>query len=144
MSRHLSFNSNHLGASNVPLCIACASLLLATFHCMPLRAQVANGQSSLASPPSSPDTQHMADIERRLNDVTSSLTQTQQALEQSLLEIQRLRAELDALRLQAGNAPTNPPASLPAKPTAAPAQNAAGEIAAGASSSSDDLKALHD
>src|SRR5277367_1985907 len=134
MSRHLSFNSNHLGASNVPLCIACASLLLATFHCAPLRAQTTNGQSSQASPASSSDTQHMADIERRLNDVTSSLTQTQQALEQSLLEIQRLRAELDALRLQAGNAPASPSASpqanLPAKPPAAPTQNPAGDIAA--------------
>jgi hypothetical protein len=148
MSRYSSFNSNRLRGHNVSFGIACASLLLAAFHGAPLPAQTTNGQSSQASPASSSDTQHMADIERRLNDVTSSLTQTQQALEQSLLEIQRLRTELDALRLQAGNAPTsppiNPPASLPAKPPAAPTQNAAGEIAAGASSSSDDLKALHD
>jgi hypothetical protein len=144
MSRYSSFNSNRLGGHNVSFGIVCASLLLATFHCAPLRAQTTNGQSSQASSASSSDTQHMADIERRLNDVTSSLTQTQQALEQSLIEIQRLRAELDALRLQAGNAPTNPPASLPAKPPAAPTQNAAGDIAAGGSSSSDDLKAVHD
>ena len=46
------------------------------------------------------DTYDIADIERRLDDVTTTLTQTQQALEKSLLEIQQLRSQLNALRSQ--------------------------------------------
>jgi hypothetical protein len=135
MRRHPSFNSNCLDGRIVSFCIVWASLFLAAFHCASLLAQTTNGQSSPGSPTSSSDTQHMADIERRLNDVTTALTHTQQALEQSLLEIQRLRAELDALR-QTGNAP--------AIPEAAATRNATGDIAPGSSSSSDDLKALHE
>jgi hypothetical protein len=46
------------------------------------------------------DAQQMASIERRLNDLTATLTQTQEALRQSLSEIQRLRSELDGMRSQ--------------------------------------------
>jgi hypothetical protein len=47
----------------------------------------------------------MEDIEHRLNEVTVALSQTQQALQQSLLEIQQLRGELDALKLKEAIAP---------------------------------------
>ena len=130
MSRHLFFESNRPVVHSVSSCIALASLLVVVLHCAPLRAQAANG-------PSPSDTQRMADIERRLNDVTTALTQTQQQLEQSLLQIQRLRAELDALQPHAANAP-------PPIPAAAAVPNAAPDIAATSNSSSDDLKAVRE
>jgi hypothetical protein len=135
MSRIPSSNSYRLGGHNVSFCIACASLFFATFHCAPILAQTTNGQSP--QPASSSDTQRMADIERRLDDVTTTLGQTQQALQQSLLEIQRLRAELNALRPPTGNPPAVP------EPAVAPSAGA--ETATGSkSSSSDDLEALHE
>jgi hypothetical protein len=136
MSRHPFSNSHRLGVHSVFSCIALAYLLVVALHCAPLRAQTTNGPSPPSSPPSSSDTQRMADIERRLNDVTTALSQTQQQLEQSLLQIQRLRAELDALQPHAGNAPPIP--------IAAPTQNAAADIAVTGSSSSEDLKAVRE
>jgi hypothetical protein len=133
MSRHPFFKSNRPGVHSVSSCIAMASLLVVAIHCAPLRAQA-------TTEPSPSDTQRMADIERRLNDVTTALTQTQQQLEQSLLQVQRLRAELDALQPHAANAPPIPAAA----PNAAPTQNAAPDITATSSSSSDDLKAVHE
>ena len=50
--------------------------------------------------PSKTDTPQLADIEHRLDDLTGTLAQTQKQLQQSLLEIQRLHAELDILRAQ--------------------------------------------
>lgn len=136
MSRGPSFNSNRLGGHNVSSCLALAPLLLAALYGAPILAQTTNAQPSQVLPAPSSDTQRMADIEHRLNDVTTALSQTQQALQQSLLEIQRLRAELEALRASAGN----PPISTGAVAT----PNAAGDISAGSSSSSDDLKGLHE
>jgi hypothetical protein len=135
MSRHQSFNSNRITAHSVSVCIALASLLLVIVQCTPLLAQTANGQSPQTTSASSPDTQHMADIERRLDDVTTTLSQTQQSLEQSLQEIQRLRAELNALRSQTGNPPVFPQV---APPQTAP------DVATGSSSSNDEIKTLHE
>jgi hypothetical protein len=74
-------------------------------------------------------TQQLNDIEQRLKGLTDTLTQTQQALKQSLLEIQRLHAELDALRAKdsvgataASTAPT------PATSTAAPSQSVSSSL----------------
>jgi hypothetical protein len=136
MSRYPSFNSNSFSGHSVTFRIALVSLLLASCPCAPLCAQAPYGQSAQASTPSSSDVQRMADIEHRLNDVTTSLTQTQQALEQSLLEIKRLRAELDAMRQSATNAP--------ALPAAATTPNVVSDTAAVGTSSSDDVKALHE
>jgi hypothetical protein len=56
----------------------------------------------------SSDSQRMAGIEQRLNEVTATLSQTQQALEQSLLEIQKLRGELDAMKLKTAAGAASP------------------------------------
>jgi len=136
MSRRPAFNSNRRGGYNISFYIAWASLLFAGFLCAPLLAQTTNGQSLTGSQSSSSDTEHMADIEHRLNDVTAALIHTQQTLEQSLLEIKRLRAELDTLQHSARSAPaiSEPPAIL----------IVTGDIPADSTSSSDDLKALHE
>lgn len=55
---------------------------------------------SEAPPTSNPDTARLADLERRLNEVTNNLAQTQQVLEKSLAEIQQLRGQLESLRAQ--------------------------------------------
>jgi regulator of replication initiation timing len=137
MRRHPAFNSNRLCGRVVSFFIAWAALLLTVFSCTPLLSQTTSGQSSPAS--SSDTQQHMADIERRLNEVTTTLSQTQQALEQSLIEIQKLHAELDALK----QPPVN---NTPAIPETAATKNAAANNnnPADNSSSSDDLKALHE
>jgi hypothetical protein len=136
MRRHPSFNSSRFTGRN----ITCVSLFLITSFCAPLLAQTTTTQpASGQSTSTSADTQqHMADIERRLNDVTTTLSQTQQALEQSLIEIKKLHAELDALRQPANTTPANPEAAV--------ARNAGdnGALPTGSSSSSDDLKALHE
>jgi hypothetical protein len=75
----------------------------------------------------------MEDIEQRLNAVTATLSQTQQALQQSLLEIQQLRGELDAMKLKAATSSMsaeNPAAVVPTS-TVESMQN-------------NDLKALHE
>jgi hypothetical protein len=56
-----------------------------------------------------PDAQHLTEIEHRLNAVTDALSQTQRSLEQSLIEIQKLRAQIDGLRAETGV-----PAAVPA------------------------------
>jgi hypothetical protein len=70
----------------------------------------------------SDDAQQLTDIEKRLDTLTESLSETQQALRASLLEIQLLHAELDALRAKKttlnpdpslGNVPLAGPHSLP-------------------------------
>jgi len=65
----------------------------------------------------------MADIGRRLDELTEALNQTQQALQASQQEVQRLRAELGALQSQNGNVPvpSGAEASQPAAPLAATA-----------------------
>jgi tetrahydromethanopterin S-methyltransferase subunit G len=66
-----------------------------------------------ATPPAQTEARHLTEIERRLDSLTETLTQTQSELRQSLLEIQRLHAELDALRSQGSSAVV---ASAPAAP----------------------------
>jgi hypothetical protein len=77
-----------------------AASLLLILHDRYLPAQTATPPVIPGSVPASGDAQHLTDIEKRLNEVTDALTQTQQTLQQSLLEIQRLHAELDALRAE--------------------------------------------
>ena len=78
-----------------------AGLLLLALNGWRLFAQnVTSPPPPSSSVPVAGDTQHLADIEKRLNEVTDALTQTQQTLQQSLLEIQRLRTQLDALRAE--------------------------------------------
>lgn len=66
------------------------------------------GAQTTAAP--NPDAQHLADIENRLNILTNTLAQTQRALQQSLMDIDHLRTELNTLR-QAGTAALPPPAA---------------------------------
>jgi hypothetical protein len=58
-------------------------------------AQLLHAQTA-AAPPA--DAQQIGDIERRLDDLTATLTETQKALQRSLNEIERLRGELNTLR----------------------------------------------
>ncbi|MES2390282.1 MAG: hypothetical protein V4555_01475 [Acidobacteriota bacterium] len=64
--------------------------------------------------PDPADPKSISDIEHRIDTLTEALTQTQKALQDSLLEIQRLRTELNAIkRSQQGTASlavTTPPA----------------------------------
>ena len=76
-----------------------ASLLLA-LNGSRLFAQTGTPPASSISVPAAGEPQHLADMEKRLNEITDALTQTQQTLQQSLIEIQRLRAQLDALRAE--------------------------------------------
>jgi hypothetical protein len=139
MRRHPAFNSNRFGGRIVPFCMAWAALLLVVFHYAPLLAQTTSEPSSQGSLAVSSDTQQrMAEIERRLDEVTTTLSQTQQALEQSLIEIQKLHAELNALKQPpAGNTPTFPESATTKNATA-------NGTPAGSSSSNDDLQALHE
>ena len=57
-----------------------------------------------ATAASIPDAARLAELERRLNDVTNNLAQTQQVLEKSLAEIQQLRGQLESLRTQTASA----------------------------------------
>jgi len=96
-----------------------------------------------ASQGPTPDAQQISGIEHRLNDLTDTLGQTQKALQQSLIEIQRLRAEIDALRLQSNHAPNSPMAiAPPAQPLAA--SSAAEAQSASADSHEADVQALHE
>lgn len=81
----------------------------------PLRAQTATArQQSVQTQPSvmpedqsgaaNSDAVRLAEVEKRLNDVTNTLSQTQQVLEKSLSEIQQLRTQLEALRAQTASA----------------------------------------
>jgi len=65
--------------------------------------------------------------------VTATLSQTQQALQQSLLEIQQLRGELDAMKLKAATS------SISAENPSAAVQTSTAE-----STQNNDLKALHE
>lgn len=62
------------------------------------------GEVSDATAASIPDAARLAELERRLNDVTNNLAQTQQVLEKSLAEIQQLRGQLESLRTQTASA----------------------------------------
>src|SRR5260370_15082152 len=93
-----------LGTASLLLLMLSGTALMAQRSAAPSPANAAGG-----SPPGSAnsDAQRMADIEDRLNDVTGALSQTQKMLEQSLLEIGRLRRELEALRTQKAGSPAN-------------------------------------
>lgn len=74
-------------------------LLLTTFT---LRGGIARAQNNAVVAPRPGDTEQIANIEQRLNDLTTTLRETQKALQQSLLEIQGLRSQLDALHSRDG------------------------------------------
>src|SRR6266702_1860747 len=80
-----------------------AGVLFSILSCPNLLAQGSSAISA-ANPASAADpnseSRHIADIEDRLDNVTAALAQTQQMLEKSTAEIQRLHAEIDALRAQ--------------------------------------------
>jgi hypothetical protein len=79
--------------------VSCAGILLASVFAV--------SNLSAQATPQRPDAQHVADIENRLNDLTNTLAQTQKALQQSLVDIDELRTELNALR-QTGATPSVP------------------------------------
>jgi len=104
------FNSNLHSRRRSSFCAAVACLLLSMLHSPTLHAQAAATTA---------DAQRIADIERRLNEVTATLTQ-------SLQEIQDLRAQLAALQPQ------------PAKPAPGGTENAS------SSAPKDDHQAIQD
>ncbi len=78
-----------------------------------------------AIPAASPDAQHIADIESRLNEVTATLAQTQKALQQSLVDIEYLRTQLNAIRQTSAALPPPPPPNTTASSVPVEAQIAA-------------------
>jgi hypothetical protein len=95
-------------------------LLLRCAAGVSLYAQSSSGQQTADAA----TTHQLNDIEQRLTSLTGTLTQTQQALQQSLLEIQRLHAELDALRTKDGvSATTASTTSASATTTSATSQS---------------------
>ncbi len=98
LANHSPTNSKHRGGRRASFSRAAACLLLSVFN-----GVVIVGRISMAQPPSNPqssteDARRIADIEHRLDTVTDALAQTQQTLQRSLLEIQMLRGQLEALR----------------------------------------------
>ena len=81
MSRPQEVYSSPRGS--VWACLALCFLFGAVFDGVSLTAQTATGQPGQNG--LNPDSRSMADIEHRLNDVTATLSQTQQALQQSYL-----------------------------------------------------------
>jgi hypothetical protein len=100
-SIYLTRRSRQLPSLLASACIVVSMLAGADLMAQTSPAQSPSNATSTGAPDAaSSDAQHIADIEKRLNDVTGALSETQQMLEKSLLEIQRLRAEVDALRAQ--------------------------------------------
>ena len=126
--------------------VVSASLFLFMNRSVPLLAQtppVPTQASSLSEhiPDSAnSDARHIADVERRLNDVTATLTQTQQVLEKSLVEIQQLRSQLDALRAQTAQ----PSGGTEAKVAQDSPANTSQPALSNDTSPKSDLKSLHD
>jgi len=125
--------------------LSCRSLALLSLALMVpsptprmMHAQAASPQPS----PSNRDSQQFANIEHRLDELTGTLAQTQKELQQSLIEIQRLHAELDALRAQS-QSPTATPALRPATATA-PTTGTLESQTASSSSAKDALQALQE
>ncbi len=94
-----------------PVCLICTGLVFSAgsfvqtlAQTSPLQAQ-AGPASAGQSYSTSTDASHLDEINRRLNDVTAALNQSQQLLEKSLFEIQQLRAQLNSLRAQETHAP---------------------------------------
>ena len=73
-------------------------MLLSMFYGIAIVGHITMAQPPSNPPSSSEDAQRIADIEHRLDTVTDALAQTQQTLQRSLLEIQMLRGQLEALR----------------------------------------------
>ena len=125
--------------------LSCRSLALLSLALMVHSAtsRVMNAQAASPQPSqSNTDTQQFANIEHRLDELTGTLAQTQKELQQSLLEIQRLHTELDALRAQS----QPPPATSALRPAAAaaPTTRALDSQTASGSSVQDALRALQE
>jgi hypothetical protein len=106
-----------------------------------LAGQTSSGSRS-AQATSGTDAQHMADIENRLDVVTDALEKTQETLQKSMLEIQTLRAQLDALRSK-----THATANAGGAPPSSPLGNAEVNtpvVLASNDAPKDDLQALHE
>jgi hypothetical protein len=131
MRRCPCFNSKQSANAQARFLVLICALVL-DFACAPLAAQT-GADAAPEQSISKPGDLRMEDIEQRLNAVTATLSQTQQALQQSLLEIQQLRGELDAMKLKAATSSMsaeNPAAVVPTS-TVESMQN-------------NDLKALHE
>jgi hypothetical protein len=75
------------------------------------------------------DPQKISDIEHRIDTLTETLTQTQKALQDSLLEVQRLRAELNTIKQsQQGVAAAPAPTVSTQSPVETTATPATGEL----------------
>ncbi len=88
------------GGCRVFLLPAVACLLWSMFNGATLRGQTSMAQSQPDSSQPVAQSQKMEEIEHRLDAVTDSLVQTQQALQKSLIEIQSLRGQIETLRAQ--------------------------------------------
>ena len=96
-------SAKHRGGGRVSFSRAAGCLLLSVLNGIAIV-----GHTSMAQPPSNPpssseDARRIADIEHRLDTVTDALAQTQQTLQESLLEIPKmLRGQLEALHCAFG------------------------------------------
>ena len=121
-----------------------AVLLLLSLNGGQFFAQTTTPPASSGSVPATGDTQHLADMEKRLNDVTDALTQTQQTLQQSLLEIQRLHKELDALRAEQARLKGNVQENIEKTPEDVVAAGKVQPAASSSGSTSSDLETLRE
>src|SRR5271168_1303313 len=111
MSSSLDYAHTHLrrrSGRRVTLLPGLACMVWSLVNGAALRGQTSTAEPQSEPPRSAAQIQRMADIEHRLDAVTDALAQAQQALQKSLLEIQTLRGQLDALRSQSGPAPEGP------------------------------------
>jgi hypothetical protein len=114
------------------------SALCCYSSCMLLFGQNSAVGSPVNITPQSADAQNVADIERRLDEVTAALGKTNQEIKQYVNEIQVLRAQLDALRPKSGEELSKAP--LDATSTTA----ISGGSSAIESAEHDQLTELHD
>jgi hypothetical protein len=133
-------NLKRRSGRRAPLFPAIGCLMFSLFIVLAGRCQTSTAQPRSDAPDSADESQRMAEIEHRLDAVTSSLADAQQALQKSLLEIQTLRGQLDSLRAQSA------PASQAADPLSAHNQppDRPGNAADVGVPLNDDLKGLHE
>jgi hypothetical protein len=130
----------------VSACVVSAALFSLMNNGATLLAQTPPASSQTSSTSESvpdsadSDARRIADVERRLNEVTTTLTQTQHVLAKSLLEIQQLRSQLGALRAQTAQ----PSGGMEIKAAQDSPANTSQSVVGNDASPKSDLKSLHD
>jgi hypothetical protein len=125
----------------VPYLTAMACLLWSLLNGAALQCQTPAMEPRSGQPGSTDQAQRMAQIEHRLDTVTDALSQAQQALQKSLLEIQTLRGQLEDLRAQSAPASQGPENFSALKPNESSSNN---PVNVADAPPNDDLAALRD